>query len=347
MSMEANELNPTRTPHRTRRPRAARACDLCRAKKNKCDESYPCTYCKNRNATCVYQGSQHTSWRYTAEYVKQLEDEVKRLSTTPTHVPNVQSLVRFEQSPTGMDIDIAQHQTDHGPQPDTFVAAQGTSEEEISEVNEHTAGVEFYGSSSSIALLSRVQRSGQQSGDKEDGTHLVSNLHNATFQTTPVASHGDTPGAGSSRVDYYPQCRSFIETFFSTIHYIHPILDKCEFLERCESLWSSSMNGASLQVSGSFIALYYGVLSLGAIVSVRGEDPIDGLTNLQWSRKFFDLSWTCCHSLGLITNLEIAQCLFVLVCTNQGYYSIMLNPYSGKSLPERTKPTLLERRPIN
>lgn len=312
--MEANERNPARTPHRTRRPRAARACDLCRAKKNKCDESYPCTYCRNRNATCVYQGSQHASRRYTAEYVKQLEDEVKRLSQTPADVPDVQPVVRFEQSLE--EVQSTQHQPGHAPQPDAFVSAQRTDEEEISEVNEHTAGVEFYGSSSSIALLSRVQRSGQQSRDKEDRAQLVSSLHNATFQTTPTGSHGDTPGAGSSRIQSYPQCRCFIDNFFSTIHYIHPILDKREFLQKCEALWSPIADGGGLQPSASFVALFYSVLSLGAIVGVRGEDPIDGLSNLQWSRKFFDLSWSCCHSLGLITNLEMAQCFFMLVCFN-------------------------------
>lgn len=33
--------------HKVRRPRAARACNLCRLKKNKCDELYPCTYCRS------------------------------------------------------------------------------------------------------------------------------------------------------------------------------------------------------------------------------------------------------------------------------------------------------------
>jgi hypothetical protein len=72
------------TRHKVRRPRAARACDLCRAKKNKCDELYPCTYCKgksapgvgvdllltrltspDRNAECIYRGQR----RFTPEYV--------------------------------------------------------------------------------------------------------------------------------------------------------------------------------------------------------------------------------------------------------------------------------------
>lgn len=35
--------------HKVRRPRAARACNLCRLKKNKCDELYPCTYCRSES----------------------------------------------------------------------------------------------------------------------------------------------------------------------------------------------------------------------------------------------------------------------------------------------------------
>jgi hypothetical protein len=33
----------------TRRPRAARACDLCRVKKNKCNEEIPCSYCRSQS----------------------------------------------------------------------------------------------------------------------------------------------------------------------------------------------------------------------------------------------------------------------------------------------------------
>lgn len=32
---------------KAKRPRAAQACDRCRVKKYKCDESYPCLHCKS------------------------------------------------------------------------------------------------------------------------------------------------------------------------------------------------------------------------------------------------------------------------------------------------------------
>lgn len=319
--MELDDRNSTRTPQRLRRPRAARACDLCRAKKNKCDESYPCSYCKGRNVTCVYQGLQNTSRRYTAEYVKQLEDEVRRLSNTPITSPNVQPAVRFHQS--SLEIRGPQQETNAASRPNTSVSVRSVVAEEISGANGHTDGIEFYGSSSSFALLSRVQRLGQNSRDNENTAELVSSLHNATFQTTPTDSHADGPDAGTTRADYYPQCRNFIENFFSTIHYIHPILDKREFIQKCEALWSSCTAEASSQQPTSFVALYYSILSVGAMVGVREEEDIDGLTNLQWSRKFFGMAWTCCHSLGLITNLDMVQCFFMMakVCQNE------LNPH--------------------
>src|SRR5271154_6658064 len=41
-------LNADTSPPKTRkRPRAAEACDRCRSKKYKCDESYPCAHCKS------------------------------------------------------------------------------------------------------------------------------------------------------------------------------------------------------------------------------------------------------------------------------------------------------------
>ena len=73
---QKRSMNPSGV--RARRPRAARACELCRSKKNKCDELLPCTYCKSqciidwarrllshvpgvgRNFECIYQDGDRT-----------------------------------------------------------------------------------------------------------------------------------------------------------------------------------------------------------------------------------------------------------------------------------------------
>ena len=41
------------TVRQTRRPRAARACDLCRVKKNKCNEEIPCSYCRSQSLMLI------------------------------------------------------------------------------------------------------------------------------------------------------------------------------------------------------------------------------------------------------------------------------------------------------
>lgn len=313
LSMEAAERGAARAhSQRTRRPRAARACDRCRAKKNKCDELYPCSYCKSRDVTCVYQGQQPGSRRYTAEYVKQLEDLVRHLSTLPVGSPNVPYLVQFNQS---MSENYGpQNQSDATPQQSTSAPVREAVEGEISEVNRHTQDVEFYGSSSSFALLSQIQCTGQRLRDDEDRAQLVSRLHNPAFRTTPSASPRDASDTDVGRAHHYPQCRSFVENFFSTIHYIHPILDKQAFMERCEVLWSRIPYELGNATTSSFVALYYSILSLGAIVGVRQEEPIDGLSNLQWSRKFFEIARMLCNQLGLVTDLEMVQCFFMMVC---------------------------------
>lgn len=108
---------------------------------------------------------------------------------------------------------------------------------------------------------------------------------------------------------HFHKCSVFVHGFFSSNHYIHPILDKRRFLQRCEQLWA----GVDAAHTSSFVALYYSILSLGALMSVREEEPLDGMTNRQWSRRFFDESLGHCYRLGMVTDLEMVQCYFFLV----------------------------------
>lgn len=80
-------------------------------------------------------------------------------------------------------------------------------------------------------------------------------------------------------------------------------------MSRCEDLWTSEGSA----VKSSFVALYFSVLSLGALVGPRSEELIGGQDNLAWSRKFFDESRTLCSALGMVTDLEMVQCYFFLV----------------------------------
>ncbi|KAK9776256.1 putative Fungal-specific transcription factor domain-containing protein [Seiridium cardinale] len=309
---------------KVRRPRAARACDACRIKKNKCDDLYPCTYCRNHNIECVYRGQDAGRRLFTPDYVRQLEEQVKRLSAFEAQAkagqpaPHATPLPINEgpgASPVYRDTDRHTSSSYDADSPASARLRQAAGQE-VSGVNRHTRNVEFYGSSSSVALLSHVQRAGdatEESSEDQDGEALVSNLHNHAFSPAVDGALGaQRPG----RVTHYPQCRNFIMNYFTSIHYVHPFLDKAEFLSRCEKLWSQE--GDPLHTS-SFAALYYSILSLGALVGPREEDSIGGVTNLQWSRTFFDEAISRCHRLGMVTDLDMVQCYFMLskICQNE------------------------------
>lgn len=213
----------------------------------------------------------------------------------------------------------------------------GAAAGEVTAINRHTRNVEFYGSSSSVALLSQIQRGGEQDPhDVDTGSDehsesdaaaavLLSNLHNPAFSPPEVDTGGKpiSPQAGLERqasvveTTHFRQCSVFLHNFFSTIHYVHPILDKSSFLERCEILWSG--DEAAIRQVASFVPLYYSVLSLGALVGYRDAEPVAGISNQKWSRKFFNEARLRFTALEIVTDLEMVQCYFFLakVCQNE------------------------------
>lgn len=184
---------------------------------------------------------------------------------------------------------------------------------EVTGVNRHTMNVEFYGSSSSIALLSRVRENEHiavipQDNEEEEGS-LVSQLYNPGFLPSPSQTHTPLEVPLNDTKLYYQQCRSFLHAFFGSIHYIHPILDKAIFLARCEDI----LVGNPSSQGGSFMALYYSLLSLGALVGPRDEETPGGAKHLDWSRKFFEKARALCGELSMTTDLEMVQCYFFMV----------------------------------
>ncbi|KAK7748175.1 hypothetical protein SLS53_001430 [Cytospora paraplurivora] len=279
----------------------------------------------DRNVECVYQGQDSSRRRYTPEYVRSLEEQVERLSAKHDAQAPGKSLTgvkpgfsahndyRNLTSPSGASAASSSAST--------FQSRHGAGQE-VTGINSHTRNVEFYGSSSSFALLSQVQRGGERSSVSSDagGTEhsesdtaaaaLLSNLHNPAFSLLS----GPTPGFGTTPSDptdaqspvveptNFRQCSVFLHNFFSSLHYIHPILDKTSFLERCEILWSG--NEAAIRQQPSFVTLYYSVLSLGALVGYRDTEPVGGISNQKWSRKLFREARGRFTSFELVTDLE-------------------------------------------
>lgn len=253
-------------------------------------------------------------------HIRQLEEQVKSLSSSVKPPNSGGSVGRSTLKPSTASgaagymlpewerprIDCIQTSSDNEP-----TSLHKAAEEFVGE-NRHTRSFEFYGSSSSIALLARVgSTSDPENGvQREDEEALVSSFHNPTFSPGPTEATAPSAETGTTAqpvcISY---CRLFMDSFFTTLHYIYPILDKHAFLARCELLWAGNMSSPD----HSFVALVYSVLSLGALLRPKEEEPVGGIDNVQWSRKFFEEARSR-SNLGMVTDLEMVQCNFFLAC---------------------------------
>lgn len=212
--------------------------------------------------------------------------------------------------------------------PGADLAAQDTEEgqdsaAEITDVNQHTRSVEFHGNTSSMAFLALLQKQNQAQSDRtstkgrhiQDRTSLVSTMHNVGFSPDSKAASPAPEAMNNDEGYYFRQAGRFIDGYFENLHFIHPILHKAHFLTRCEDLW---FGRADRQTRG-FIALYYSILSLGALVRVWDESTLDGMNRFQWSRKLFTHARTALGGLRSTNDLETIQCLIFMakVCQNE------------------------------
>jgi hypothetical protein len=190
-------------------------------------------------------------------------------------------------------------------------AVDPTSNSEITDINRYTRSIEFHGSSSSVAILQQVQGDcgkiqNQYSSTKEETSSLISTLHNPGFSPQATAtSRASYPSVEHSF--YTPQANFFMAGYFDTLHHIHPIIDREDFNARARDLWLGRFR------SSSFMALYYSVLSLGALVRVWEEEEILGMTRFEWSRKLFQEAQACLDESKFANNLDTVQCLFIMV----------------------------------
>ncbi|PYH41675.1 uncharacterized protein BP01DRAFT_418546 [Aspergillus saccharolyticus JOP 1030-1] len=339
---------------RAKRPRAAQACDRCRSKKYKCDEQYPCSHCKKSDLTCVYQGNyrQRESSR-SARYVADLERKVDELTaklrlaeseTTPQPPPRVPTTLAspgpaqhppvpraaIDATPVSLPRNESTPRDREEPAPTTLYdhhdEAGDSVEDEISELNHHTNGIEFHGSTSSAALLGHLQKAREPLSRRpeEQRQHprgvdtssysIVSTLHNSSFSPSCTAGPAQ-PVVMQEQNYYFEHAHAFINGYFENIHFIHPLIDKEDFLQRAHHLWFQR----NVQPEPSFVALYLSILSFGALVRVWDEERLGGLTRFEWSRKLFGEAQMYLNYLHFSNTLDTVQCLYLMakICQNE------------------------------
>ncbi|RAK71414.1 RmlC-like cupin [Aspergillus fijiensis CBS 313.89] len=333
---------------RAKRPRAAQACERCRSKKYKCDEQGT----TDRGRVAGLPGR--------ISYVADLERKVDELTTKlrlaeseitsqlpqrviPTTfaspgtaqqpvVPHAAidatpvSLPRNESTPREEAPALYDHHDEAGD----------SVGDEISELNHHTNGIEFHGSTSSAALLGHLQKARepqrrleeqqrQQQQQQQNQQHsraekpaagysIVSTLHNPSFSPSCTAGPAQ-PVVMQEQNYYFEQAHAFINGYFENIHFIHPLIDKEDFLQRAHNLWFNR----NVQPEPSFVALYLSILSFGALVRVWDEERLGGLTRFEWSRKLFGEAQMYLNYLHFSNTLDTVQCLYLMakICQNE------------------------------
>ena len=147
-----------------------------------------------------------------------------------------------------------------------------------------------------LAFLQQQNR--KQSNVSQNSQSLVSNFYNIHFSTHDFRQMALKKDVSSKESRFYfRHARRFIDGFFSTMHFVHPILKKDKFLDRCEKLWFSSHAPTK-----NFLGLYYGVCSLGALIMEWETKELDGLDRFEWSRRLFE------HALSTYGRVDVVVC---------------------------------------
>jgi hypothetical protein len=190
-----------------------------------------------------------------------------------------------------------------------------SADDELNEFNHHTNGVEFHGSTSSAAILGHLKKTREPKGQEEPYPRaadysLISTLHNPSF--SPSCTAGPAQMLSIEQQNYYfDQAHIFMNGYFENLHFIHPLIDKEDFLLRANDLWFNR----SRAPEPSFVALYLSILSLGSLVRVWDEGTLAGLGRFEWSRKLFAEAQAYLNHLRFSNDIETVQCLYIMVRT--------------------------------
>jgi hypothetical protein len=191
------------------------------------------------------------------------------------------------------------------------------------DINSATKNFEFHGRTSVVALFNGLRKEQQSlatssssspsldSGEQQRS--VVSDFHNEKF-LGQLVGHGQSVDV-SREETYALHALLFIDAYFKTLHFVHPILDQEWFLRRCNDLWA----GRTHALRQSFLALYFSVLSTGACFRIWTEDSINGMGRLEWSRLLFERAEHALGRNGSVNDLEAVQAPFILslICKQQ------------------------------
>ncbi|CAD0024607.1 unnamed protein product [Aureobasidium pullulans] len=270
-----DQLTPNSTAGSVRvRPRTSRACNVCRARKVKCDGNLPCRKCAQSRIDCIYPGG-----------VKSRSDGTKRpIAPKPTQQ-------RKEPSEAG---------TDQATQPNTRTYDDPVTNKKQQELragigafDRNTDAYQFYGPSSHFSFVQRLyQRIRRQSNAP---LNVLPQLPEGLRQwgiERQIFTHGDEKSSQKSTIpdgSFLPKelGEAFISAYFTLMHPQGPILIECEVRQTWNVMWTGP--GLAPEHSKKFAkekAILYMVLAIGARLTDYGDASPS--SSDEWAHHFYE-----------------------------------------------------------
>ncbi|PSN73822.1 hypothetical protein BS50DRAFT_287 [Corynespora cassiicola Philippines] len=177
-------------------PRASHACQRCRAKKAKCNQRRPCSNCIKHSVECEYGIRRRNARNSSISARSQPREHLNRQERVRSPV----SGQRYQDEPIRCESSGRTQGASHsGFTPHTWL---GNDSDVVGDVNQHTHGTEFYGTSSNFVLLNQLFAYAQQnlpggqagSSGSQEMSHLSPSSFVGSVQPTPAHDTNPTPG---------------------------------------------------------------------------------------------------------------------------------------------------------
>ncbi|KAI4716513.1 hypothetical protein E4T48_07291 [Aureobasidium sp. EXF-10727] len=249
--------------------RATRACNICRARKVKCDGHFPCGRCLSSRIDCIYPGG-----------VRSRSSGSIR-SIVPKPLPS-------------------ESQTKQAPQPSIRTYEDPVTNKKQQELragigafDSSTEAYQFYGPSSHFSFVQRLyQRIRRQSNAPLNVARTVPEGLRKWGIERQIFTHGDEGSSSQNTIldgSFLPkeQGEAFISAYFTLMHPQGPVLVECDVRQTWKILWDgpSHMPDHSKKFAKEKAILYM-VLAIGARMTDYGDSSPS--FSDAWAQHFYE-----------------------------------------------------------
>ncbi|KAH6888415.1 fungal-specific transcription factor domain-containing protein [Thelonectria olida] len=261
MGEKAAESEEQVRPPLLKRKRVALACESCRARKAKCDNRRPiCGRCEGYGYKCTWEGGRrrihlehdHAGQSSQRNVHESLELIREICSTFPQDVQSeVDGLLALVRSHVIEDDSPAPSSKDTTAMPPAIG---------------HSHSSRYLGQASDIHFLNLARQTFRTPDPVTDQAEDVVESYDEdkTCLPRPLSSWVlDSPGWSAGE--------KYLSSYFSTIHAAYPFLPRSYFLHKYKNL--QSKNTGNDQLTAAWLALFYGVLAIGAFYD-QGAPPV-------------------------------------------------------------------------